>query len=92
MLGTFLLDKVASGGFRALYGRELFDYRPVDAAFHLVASRRNISLVILSVGVVVGQVGPAFALMAGWMAVTLAFHLSRFGWVAAARCAEPTKA
>lgn len=80
MVICFLFDKLVSGSFRAITGRELFDYRPIDAAFHLVAARRNIHLLILTVGVVIGAIGPAFAAVTGWMAATLLFHLLRFGW------------
>ena len=74
LLGTFLADKATSGVFRSLVGRELFDYRPVDAAFHLVAARRNIHLPL-------GAARAAYLAMAAWMAATLAFHLVRFARV-----------
>ena len=92
LVGAFLVDKISSGGFKALYGKELFDYRPVDAAFHLLACRRNISLLILSAGVA-GNVGvQAFALVALWMVATLLFHLFRFAWVAGAEAKNASKA
>ena len=80
MVACFLLDKLVSGSFRSITGRELFDYRPIDAVFHLVAARRNIHLLILTLGVVVNAVDAAFAALTGWMAATLLFHLVRFGW------------
>ena len=80
MVVCFLADKVVTGGFRSLTGRELFDYRPIDAAFHLVAARRNIHLLILTIGLLVGAVGTSFAVVTGWMAATLFLHLIRFGW------------
>jgi hypothetical protein len=81
LLSTFLVDKGTSGLFRALVGRELFDYRPVDAAFHLVAARRNIHLAVLTVALPFGAARGAYLAMAAWMAATLAFHLGRFAWV-----------
>ena len=81
MVGAFIADKMLSGGFKKRHGRELFDYRPVDALFHLVACRRNICLVFISLGAAAGQVPAAFALMVGWMLATLAFHAARFAWV-----------
>ena len=84
LVGAFLADKIASGGFKALYEKELFDYRPVDAAFHLFACRRNISLLILSAGVAGNSEAQAFALVALWMVSTLLFHLIRFAWIAVA--------
>ena len=38
-------------------GARLFDYRPVDALFHLVAARRNVALLLLTAGALCGQLG-----------------------------------
>lgn len=80
-LAAFLADKAVTGGFRSLTGRELFDYRPLDAAFHLVAARRNISLVLLTLGALADRVAWAFIAAAAWTAVTLLFHAVRFSWL-----------
>ena len=85
LLGSFLADKIASGWFRRLFGKELFDYRPVDAAFHLVACRRNTALLILTLGLATGTDAGAFAILTGWMGATLVFHAIRFAWVGATR-------
>ena len=89
LVAAFLLDKLFTGGFKALSGRELFDARPFDAAFHLVAARRNIHLLILTIGTVLGAAEAAFHAMAGAMAATLAVHAVRFAWIAAAGGREP---
>jgi hypothetical protein len=85
LVGTFLLDKVLSGSYKALFGHELFDARRLDAVFHLVAARRNIHLLILSFGVVLDAVHAAYQVMAAAMAVTLLVHGLRFVWLAATR-------
>ena len=85
LLGVFLLDKIATGSFKKLYGRELFDYAPVDAAFHLIAGRRNTSLLLLTLGLVFDRAAESFALIGLWTALTLLFHLGRFAWVAVRR-------
>ena len=85
LLGVFLLDKIATGSFKKLYGRELFDYAPVDAAFHLIAGRRNTSLLLLTLGLVFDRAAESFALIGLWTAFTLLFHLGRFAWVAVRR-------
>lgn len=84
LLASYLLDKGLSGGFKALYGCELFDYRPVDAVFHLVACRRNIGLLIYTIGLLAGVGRESLYAIAAWMVVTTAFHALRFGWIAAA--------
>jgi hypothetical protein len=85
LLAAFLLDKVVSGSFKALFGAEIFDYRRIDALFHLVAGRRNMSLLMLTVGWVTGRVEESFFAVAGWTVATLVFHGLRLLWVAAWR-------
>ena len=81
LLAAFLLDKITSGLFKKVVGRELFDYRRIDALFHLVAARRNIALLILSAGGLLGYLEYSFHALMLWMAATLFFHLLRFYWV-----------
>ncbi len=81
LLAAFLLDKAISGLFKKTIGRELFDYRPIDALFHLVAARRNIALLMLSAGALLGYLEHSFYALVLWMAATLLFHLLRFCWV-----------
>jgi len=92
LLAAFLLDKCATGGFKVIFGKELFDYRPLDAAFHLVAARRNISLALMTLGVLVGRLEPAFAAVAVWTLATLVFHLLRFAWIGLTRSEEEVSA
>ena len=82
LISAYLIDKVLSGGFKKLYGQELFDYKPLDATFHLVACRRNTSLLIFSVGLLLNHAEEAFYAITGWMTVTLLFHGIRFVWIA----------
>ena len=90
LVAAFLLDKLFTGGFKALFGRELFDARPFDAAFHLIAARRNIHLVILTIGTALGAEAAAFQVMAWAMAATLAVHALRFAWIAFTGGREPS--
>ena len=82
LIAIFLIDRGLSGVFRALYKQKLFDYRPIDAAFHLIACRRNISLLMYSVGLCLGLAQEAFYAIAVWMAIGMAFHSFRFAWIA----------
>ncbi|HJP30144.1 MAG TPA: hypothetical protein QGF95_06285 [Candidatus Latescibacteria bacterium] len=81
LVGTFLADKLLTGGFRKLTGVELFDARPLDAAFHLIAARRNIHLLILTVGAAIDSVAGAFDWMAAGMVASFAFHGVRSAWI-----------
>lgn len=79
---TFLADKILTGVFKKRFGFELFDARPLDAAFHLIAARRNIHLLLLTIGLAVGDLARAFDWMAIGMVGSFAFHLLRAGWIA----------
>ena len=81
LISLFLADKICSGLFKKCVGRELFDYRPVDALFHIVAARRNIALLLLTVGALCGQLEVSFYALVAWMGTTFGFHLVRFVWV-----------
>ena len=88
LIAAHVVDKMVSGLFRKQFGRELFDYRPVDAVFHLVAARRNTHLLLLSLGVLAVRAELAFVGMAAWMVITLVFHLVRWSWAVVAREAD----
>ncbi len=89
LLGFFLLDKGVTGTFAALARRELFDYAAVDAAFHLVAARRNVALVLLTLGAAANRVALALEAVALWTGATLVFHLARATWILGSRRTRP---
>lgn len=91
LVGSFVLDKIVSSAFKKRHRREIFDYRPVDAAFHLIAARRNVSLLQLSVGALLDQPHIALVSMAAWMVCTLCFHAGRWLWVEVEKL-QPTAA
>ena len=82
LVGSFLADKILTGAFSRLFGRELFDARRLDAAFHLIAARRNIHLLLLTIGAAVDGVAGAYEWMAAAMLLSFAFHAVRFAWIA----------
>ena len=85
LLACFALDKGVSGGFRRLTGREIFDYSRGDALFHPFAARRNVLLLMMTVGVAAHAAPAALTAMSGWMAATFLFHALRAIQVAVAR-------
>ena len=84
-IGVFVLDKVVSGGFKRWFGKEIFDFSTVDVRFHLIAARRNITLVIFTLGVIVGNPGVAFQMAVIWMVITFGYHLVRLIQVATSK-------
>ena len=85
LLASFALDKGVSGGFRRLTGREIFDYGRTDALFHPFAARRNILLLMMTVGVAADAAAAALVAMSAWMTGTFLFHGLRGLQVAVAR-------
>ena len=81
-MGTFLADKILTGAFRKFFGYELFDARRLDAAFHLIAARRNVQLLLLTVGAEFGVVAGAYQWMVAGMLLSFVFHAVRFAWIA----------
>lgn len=81
-IGAFALDKVVSGGFKRMFGKEIFDYSATDARFHLIAARRNITLSIFTLGAIAGNPGLAFRMAVVWMVITFGYHLVRLIQVA----------
>lgn len=71
------LDKLVSSRFARTFHRSLFDFRPWDARFHLVAGRRTINLFIMTVGCSFQRPDVALYVMTAWMSVTLLWHASR---------------
>lgn len=82
LVGTFLADKILTGAFRKFFGYELFDARRLDAAFHLIAARRNVQLLLLTVGAEFGVVAGAYQWMVAGMLLSFVFHAVRFAWIA----------
>jgi hypothetical protein len=72
-----MCDKVIDTLFTQLKGKTLDDMSPFDQRFRLISNDRNVSLLILSIGFLLGF--PFFALQTvlGWAAVTALIHLGR---------------
>jgi len=79
--GAWLLDKSIVGLFKITRHRELNDWAPIDAAFRLVVIRRNIFLLVLGAGVLVGAPATAVALLAAWAVIGVVFHTVRALWI-----------
>ena len=81
LISLFVLDKICSGLFRHYAGKELFDYERFDTLFHLFAARRNIALLIFSIGFICDYLALSFELFGMWMVVTFLVHFFRAGWI-----------
>ncbi|MFQ5704927.1 MAG: CDP-alcohol phosphatidyltransferase family protein [Gemmatimonadales bacterium] len=67
MLGT----RAVSGAYKSLAGHQIHDHTAFDRAFRLVGGRRNVYIVMLLIGLLLGNVETAFYAAVGWGGVTL---------------------
>jgi phosphatidylglycerophosphate synthase len=73
MLGA----RAVSGVYKLVSGRQIHDHRAFDRAFRLIAGRRNIYVMILVTGLLLGQFPAAFTLCFAWGLGTLAVYSVR---------------
>lgn len=70
ILGTYVLGRAVEEWFKRRFGFNQYIWRPFDSRFRLIVSRRNIILLIMTLGVVLGSGIQAFMLCAGWSIVS----------------------
>jgi len=80
ILGTYLIGRFLEKGFKARFGFNPFMWRRFDSRFRMIISRRNIILLIMTAGLIIGRPAEAFALCALWSLVSVAIQ--------AVRCAQ----
>lgn len=85
LIGIMLVSRALSGVYRALSGHQIHDHRPFDRAFRLVAGRRNVYVVMLLAGLVLGQFRTAFYAVVVWGAVSATVYLIRTAMAVAER-------
>ena len=78
MVALYLVQRAIEGAFVTKFGFQLHHWRPFDSAFKLVASQRNIQVVV--VGLALAVVGPAraLAIAAAWALVSTTVHAARY--------------
>ena len=77
ILATMVACRVASGTYQRLSGWSIHDHRAFDRAFRLVAGRRNIYILVLLAGDLVGHLALAFDIVLRYAIATLAIYLVR---------------
>jgi phosphatidylglycerophosphate synthase len=86
-IGDRLVLMVAKARFR----RGLHAMHPIDAAARTWIARRNVNLVLLTIGFIIQQPEAAFYLIAAWQGATMLWHAGRTAWLIGTR-AEPVGA
>lgn len=77
----YFVDKGVCGGFKMKFKREIYDFSHVDKMFHLIACRRAIILLIITIGYFLHDAEYSFYFLAFWMICSFLFHLFRVIWV-----------
>ena len=77
VLGGYLVGRILEGIFLAVFGMEIFSWRPFDSFFRGIIARRNPNLLILSVGLGLGRPDLAYTGVALWTLVSIFVVIAR---------------
>lgn len=82
LLGSYVAGRLVEVVFKLQLGFNQFIWEPFDAAFRLVVARRNIILLIVTVGFIAGALLESFLLAAGWSVASVVVQAVRLlqGW------------
>lgn len=89
ILGCYVIGRIVEIAFHRLFGFNQFIWRPFDSRFRLIVSRRNIILLVMTIGLVAGVPVGAFLVCAGWSIVSTVIQLIRIAQAFAARRRQP---
>ncbi len=78
ILATYLIGRVLEKGFKARFGFNPFMWHRFDSRFRMFISRRNIILLIMTLGVATGAAAEAFVLCAAWSLVSVLIQAVRY--------------
>jgi hypothetical protein len=82
ILGAYVVGRAVEISFHLLFGFNSFLYARFDSLFRLVVARRNIILLIMSIGLLLGAPTPAFIACAAWSLASTVVQLVRIGQAA----------
>ncbi|MCL6698222.1 CDP-alcohol phosphatidyltransferase family protein [Sphingomonas sp. NSE70-1] len=78
ILATYLIGRVLEKGFKARFGFNPFMWKRFDSRFRMIISRRNIILLIMTVGLLTGGTAEAFVLCAAWSVMSVLIQAFRY--------------
>jgi phosphatidylglycerophosphate synthase len=78
ILACYLVGRAVEIGFKSKLGLNQFIWRPFDSWFRLIVSRRNIILLIMTVGLALRAPAAAYWACAIWSVISAAIQLGRF--------------
>jgi phosphatidylglycerophosphate synthase len=84
LFALYALDRLVAPLFKAITGKSIHGYAPIDVKMRTFISRRNVNLPVFTVALPLGLGAEAIALVFAWQAVCFGFHAVRTVQVAAA--------
>lgn len=78
ILGTYVIGRILERGFKKQFGINPFTWKQFDSRFRMIVSRRNIILLIMTVGLVIGMPAEAFVLSAIWSVISVLIQGVRY--------------
>jgi phosphatidylglycerophosphate synthase len=82
LFGLYALDRMLAPIFKAITGKSIHGYAPIDVAMRTFISRRNVNLPVFTLALPLGLGAEAIALVFAWQAVCFVFHAVRTAQVA----------
>jgi phosphatidylglycerophosphate synthase len=92
VLATYVIGRVLERGFKKQFGINPFMWKQFDSRFRMIVSRRNIILLIMTVGLLVGRPAEAFVLCAAWSVVSVIVQAARYVQAVSRAGREPIRA
>jgi phosphatidylglycerophosphate synthase len=85
ILGCYVVGRIVEIAFHRLFGFNEYIWKRFDSRFRLIVSRRNIILLIMTVGLIIGAATEAFLACAAWSVVSTIIQVVRIGQAYASR-------
>ncbi|MGH6720392.1 MAG: CDP-alcohol phosphatidyltransferase family protein, partial [Alphaproteobacteria bacterium] len=92
LCAAYVADRLVLMVAKARFKRGLHSMTPLDGRVRTIIARRNVNLVILTLGLVVGWGGAAFHVIAAWQVLTAAWHAGRTALLLARPPGDPLSA
>lgn len=85
ILGCYVVGRIIEIGFHRIFGFNQYIWKRFDGRFRLIVSRRNIILLIMTVGLLIERTVDAFLVCAGWSIISTLIQGVRIGQAYAGR-------
>jgi phosphatidylglycerophosphate synthase len=91
ILGCYVVGRIVEIAFHRNFGFNQFIWKPFDSRFRLIVSRRNVILLIMTIGLATGVATEAFLVCAGWSVISTIVQIVRIGQAFRSRRRAPIR-